>query len=617
MAYGIATELSGISTAQADVDEALLWAGFTAARVASDYCKFWLSLQCRMTDGVEAGLLLLEDESHAFVPAAIWPAEREEFGMLAPIAEQALRERRGVVARAPGGAARVAYPIEIKGQLWGAVVLALLPRSDAALQIAQRRLHWGSGWIETLFHRRQADLDARQLESAKLALQIVIAAGAAKGLVGSAITLANELATRLDCRRAAIGTVTRRGVRVLAISHAASLAGHSRIAASLANVMEEALDEGTTAAYPPISQEERRVAVAHRDHCRDHRVTAVVSVVIACAGRPIGVITLERDTPESFDQQTVTRAESVAELVAPLFELQRDLHRPLSGRAVGLIATLWNRVFGRGHATMKVAAVAVTALFLILALARDDYRIAGHATIEGVIQRALVAPFDGFIATAPLRAGDVVENAQLIATLDTRELELDAVRYESGRQQALLKQDQAVASGDRAEAAGQSASAAEAEAQLALVNDKLARARIVAPFRGIIVSGDLTQQLGTPIERGKVLFEIAPLDSYRVIINVDEREIARVPNGASGHLLLDGLSSDPLPFKVNKVIPIAVANDGGNEFRVEAALDSRDPRLRPGMEGVGKIDGGRASLVWIWAHPVFDWIRLTWWKWLP
>lgn len=616
LAYGVATEPSRISIAPADLDEAVLWAGFTSARVATDYCKFWLALQCKMIDGVEAGLLLLEDDSNAFVPAASWPAERQDFKMLVPIAEQTLRERRGVVVRAAGGAARVAYPIEVKSQLWGAVVLSLLPCSDAALQTAQRKLHWGAGWIETLFHRRQADRDARQLESAKLALQIVSAVGAAKGLVGAAMTLVNELATRLDCRRVAIGTVTRRGIRVLALSHAASPAGHSRIAASLANVMDEALDEGGTTAYPAIGKNER-VAVAHRDHCRDHHVDAVVSVLITHAGTPVGVITLEREAPETFDEPTLTRAESIAELVAPLFELQRALHRPVSGRAVAGFATLSARIFGRGHATMKLVAVTAAGLFLILALARGDYRIAGHATIEGVVQRALVAPFDGFVATAPLRAGDVVNQGQTIATMDTRELELDAVRYESARQEARLKQDHAQATGDRAEAAGYAASADEAQAQLALVNDKLARALIVAPFRGIIVSGDLTQQLGSPIERGKVLFQIAPLDSYRVIINVDEREIARVRNAAPGDLLLDGLSSDPLPFKVNKVIPIAVADDAGNAFRVEAALGSSDPRLRPGMEGVGKIDGGRASFVWIWAHPVFDWIRLTWWKWLP
>ena len=29
--------------------------------------------------------------------------------------------------------------------------------------------------------------------------------------------------------------------------------------------------------------------------------------------------------------------------------------------------------------------------------------------------------------------------------------------------------------------------------------------------------------------------------------------------------------------------------------------------LRPGMEGVGKIEIGRRSLAWIWLHPLIDW----------
>ena len=53
----------------------------------------------------------------------------------------------------------------------------------------------------------------------------------------------------------------------------------------------------------------------------------------------------------------------------------------------------------------------------------------------------------------------------------------------------------------------------QAEAQLALAEEKLARATLVAPFDGIVVSGDLSQQLGTPVEQGKLLFEIAPLEA--------------------------------------------------------------------------------------------------------
>ena len=51
--------------------------------------------------------------------------------------------------------------------------------------------------------------------------------------------------------------------------------------------------------------------------------------------------------------------------------------------------------------------------------------------------------------------------------------------------------------------------------------------------------------------------------------------------------------------------------------RVEARLDRRDLKLRPGMEGVGKINAGEQSYAWIWTHRLSDWLRLQIWTWLP
>ena len=38
--------------------------------------------------------------------------------------------------------------------------------------------------------------------------------------------------------------------------------------------------------------------------------------------------------------------------------------------------------------------------------------------------------------------------------------------------------------------------------------------------------------------------------------------------------------------------------------------------LRPGMEGVGKIELGEARLIWIWSRDLIAWLRLQVWKWL-
>ena len=45
-------------------------------------------------------------------------------------------------------------------------------------------------------------------------------------------------------------------------------------------------------------------------------------------------------------------------------------------------------------------------------------------------------------------------------------------------------------------------------------------------------------------------------------------------------------------------------------FRVEAEISAATGRLRPGMEGVGKVEVGDRRLIWIWTHRFVDWLRL-------
>jgi multidrug resistance efflux pump len=155
----------------------------------------------------------------------------------------------------------------------------------------------------------------------------------------------------------------------------------------------------------------------------------------------------------------------------------------------------------------------------------------------------------------------------------------------------------------------------EAQAQLDLLDDKLARVKVVAPYDGVVVSGDLSQQIGTPLEAGKKLFEIAPLHSYRIILEVDERDIAQLRTGQSGELVITGLAGNAMPFTVAKIMPVATAQDGRNFYRVEARLKQDSPLLLPGMEGVGKVDAGHRKLGWVLLHGLLDWLRLNLWNW--
>jgi multidrug resistance efflux pump len=161
------------------------------------------------------------------------------------------------------------------------------------------------------------------------------------------------------------------------------------------------------------------------------------------------------------------------------------------------------------------------------------------------------------------------------------------------------------------------AQADEAAAQAALLSDKIERTKIRAPIAGLVIEGDHSQSLGRAVQQGESLFTIAPLASYRVVIEVEESDVVHIEAGQSGSLLLTGLPMSAIPFKVTRVTPTTISSKGRNAFRVEAELLDTPQALRPGMEGIAKIEAGRNLLVWIWSRRLLDWARLQIWSWWP
>ena len=229
----------------------------------------------------------------------------------------------------------------------------------------------------------------------------------------------------------------------------------------------------------------------------------------------------------------------------------------------------------------------------------------------------VAAPFDSYIKEAAIRPGDVVKEGDLLCLLDDRDLKLERIKWLTEREQLIKKYHEAMAKHDRAEIRITRAKIDQAKAQLSLIDEQLARTKVVAPFNGIVMSGDLSQSLGAPVERGQVLYEVAPLDEYRVIAEVDERDITEIAVGQQSELILPSMPGEAFPFVVEKITPVSTAKEGRNYFRVEGSMEQAPARLRPGMEGVGKIKIDRRKLIWVWTHKAIDWLRLQLWRWIP
>ena len=307
--------------------------------------------------------------------------------------------------------------------------------------------------------------------------------------------------------------------------------------------------------------------------------------------------------------------DGVASVIGPILEEKRRNDRLIIWKITDSIRQQLQRLLGAHYFGRKLATVVFIVVAAFFATYKDEYRVAAPAVLEGEVQRTIVAPFDGYLASQHARPGEVVEEDQVLATLDDRDLALERLRWSTTRRQRATEFDRALTERNRAQANIAQAQMEQAEAQVALLDKQLARTQIRAPFAGVVVSGDLTQSVGAAIQRGQELFKIAPLDAYRVVLEVDEGDIADVQIGRAGMLRLASLPEEPLGYIVERITPITEQAEGRNFFRVEARLTELNEHLRPGMEGVGKTDVDERLLISIWTRRLIDWVRLTAWEW--
>ncbi len=602
--------------------ETATWQSLTTASDTAAFCRNWLALQCTMLDGVVSALVLLRSDGAAstYRPTAVWPDPTAEPSHLGEAAEQALRGRQGVLHLPAGSPARahVAYPIEVAGELFGAVVLECPFRDEGRLQSSLRRLYWGVGRLEAWLAMATIERTERIGRALADNLDLVAITGEHERFRAAARAFVTELASKLGAERVSLGFAYKGQQRIEAVSFSADFDDRAELYRVLGQAMDEAADQAETVVYPPSEDGPPQICVFHEALARHSGAGAIVSIPLRYLDESIGVLCCEwSGGAGDLSSETRRFCESVAALAGPVLEVKRQNEDGGWRRLARSVAAGLRRLAGGGHYVAKTVTACVVAMLAFLSLATGTYEVTAPARLEGRVVRAAVAPVDGYLANAYVRAGEVVEEGQLLAELDDRDLLQERRRLLGRIAQIQGRRRDAMAGHERADVAILSAQLGQARAELALVEARLERIRIRAPFAGLVVSGDLSQKLGAPVERGETLFEIAPEGDYRVIVEVDERDIDELRAGQVGRLSLTALPAREWPIELTLLTPVSTASEGRNFFRVEARLGETGASLRPGMEGVARVEAGERRLLWIWGHRLVDWWRLTWWEWWP
>ena len=569
------------------------WGRLAGAASFEEFAGAWLAVAGGPLAADRGVLVARRSESERFAPVAFYPEAQPCGPFLADAAERALYEARPLVI-AEGGRLGIAYPVSVRGRLEAIAAFEWTQAPEASQASLLRAIQWGIPWIEARLGATSADAQTASAAQAggalHLALRNTVAAGS---LVDAARAAATELVRLFACERVSVGQVAERGAALVAISNTAQF----DVRLALPRAIEALMEDARLSSKP--LQGEAADGPGH-SLCLAH------GQLLFC---------LERAQP--FDEKAIRQAEAACGALAPALSLHRENELPLQQRALRRARAAWRHWLGQSAGERRAAAVSALVLLVLFFFVEGDFRVSGDAALEGSVRRVMTAPFDGYVIASYARAGDRVAKDAPIAALDDRDLRLERVRSASQQAQYARQLQEAAAKHERGQMQIVQAQMAQAEAQVQLLDEQLRRARITAPFDGLIVSGDLSQSVGSAVRKGDTLFEVTPLSGYRVVVQVDETEISSVRAGQKGTLLLAAITSESFPITVTAVTPVAKAQEGRNAFRVEAALEGPVERLRPGMEGVAKIEAGSRNLIWIWTHRFTNWLRLKVWSLWP
>jgi multidrug resistance efflux pump len=594
--------------------DARLWEHLSGDTPFDAFASAWLAVQCGMIPECKRAMLIVESTDVARVEI-VWPEGETARDLYGPIAD-ARNKRRGVVSAGELDSTVVAsYPILIDGKDMGAIGLVLGSADREVLVAGMRYLQWGIAGLRERLQGNAIRRDLNMSGTSAIVLDVLATALEERNFGSSTRAAVTSLAERYGCERVSFGLMRKGHAVVTAISHTAHFGREMNLVAMVESTMEEAVDEGGTVVYPPTS-DTKAPARAHRELADSFGSGSILTIPMLLDGRFMGALSLQRGRDIPFNANEVETLDLVATALAPVLEGKRLNDRGFFTRTWDTISDVSGRFFKRDYALTKFVTVILIALTLLFSFWFGDYEIVGNAVVEGREQRAVSAGFEGFLGQAPARAGDMVKKGALLAALDDRDLKLERIKWVTERQQHSIAYERALSERDRTGLRVADSLIKQADTQINLIDEQLSRANMVAPFDGIVVTGDHSQQIGAAVQRGDVLFEIAPANSHRIMVSVPESEIASLQPGQRGRLVLAALPGDIFPIVVKRLNPVAKVVNGRNVFEVEVWPVEESTDLRPGLQGAAKIDAGRARVFWLWTHTFQEWLQFSVWRFL-
>lgn len=433
-----------------------------------------------------------------------------------------------------------------------------------------------------------------------------------------AFAVANNLKAKLGCESVSFGIVRKNRVKLLSMSGTSQVDPSSLGTQHLQQVMEECVDAADICSIQHAKSGPEGISTGHFLHRQWHSDSAgasVASIPLQVDEKIVAVLSLRHGPGHSFTQEQL---EKVRELATPLIPgallLDRADRNLVDHARTAVIDWVLNQLSQDTWARRIAIGVALACLCLIV-LGKQTYMLTLPCTIAPADEREISAPFEGVIEATLVRPGDSVEEGQVLARLDTRQLKLDLNKAKADYHAASIESIQGASEGDLQKLAIGKAKADAARSLAEKIERNLQFSEVRAPCKGTILSGDLAKRIGESVPMGESLFRFAAADRWKIVIDSPEFATSLIDVGQKGTFATVARPLDSLNVEVNHLRTHAEVRDGKNVFLSEAVIGGESPDwLRSGMQGTTRIDVGRHPIYWVWLHRVIDQVRLKLWK---
>lgn len=430
-------------------------------------------------------------------------------------------------------------------------------------------------------------------------------------LVELAFAITNNLRNKVNCDVVALGSVRRGRVKLLSVAGLEEVKTNSPAVEAVRAAMEECFDHKKYIIHQP--GDEGQGHVIHKQWSERFGGHPVASVPLFADGECSAVVSLRRPSGATFSNEQL---DEIRGLVQPYVEgmdlvdrASRGLGRHLAEGAREAI----DEFISPRSWVRKAMAVMVLVAAGWFVFGTTTFEISAPCVVVPSLVQHVGAPFDGRITAAPFSVGDSFRKGDIICMLDTAALELERSRIHAEIEIAEIQGREALAGADAFGVELIRRKVANHKALLDLTELKIEQAVIRAPFDGFILEGDLRDRIGDGCVQGEPLFRLTKSHAWKLELLVQEADILHIRKGMKGEFASYARPEEKRSFEITRIHPAVEIQEGRSGVQVEGRPEGDPSWIRPGMEGVAKVEAGRRKVWWATMRRTLDSLRLHFW----